>query len=295
MRSSNPVFSRSDAFNGRGSASGMSYPGTGAPSSAPPVSQYGTHQHGQQHGGQYGGGAPSGYPQPSTALMTIDSVVQKTGITLGTVVLVAAATWFLTGPITSPEAVSSLYALSMVGALGGFALAMVNSFKRTISPALVLAYAALEGIFVGAFSKAMEAMFGGDGLVLGAVAGTFAAVAGTLAAYKFFNIKVGQKFRTWVIAAMFGFVAVSLLDFVLGFFSADLGINGFGGLGLIMSIVGLALGVLMLILDFDFVERGIEARLPEVESWRAAFGLTVTIIWIYIEMLRILAILRGND
>jgi uncharacterized YccA/Bax inhibitor family protein len=119
-------------------------------------------------------------------------------------------------------------------------------------------------------------------------------VGGTLAAYKFFNIQVGQKFRTWVVAALFGFVAVSLLDVVLSFFHADFGFNGFGGLGLVMSIVGLGLGVLMLILDFDFVERGIAAGLPERESWRAAFGLTVTIVWIYVELLRLLAILRGN-
>jgi uncharacterized YccA/Bax inhibitor family protein len=157
----------------------------------------------------------------------------------------------------------------------------------------VLAYAALEGLFVGAFSKAIEAQFGG-GIVMGAVGGTFAAVAGTLAAYKFFNIKVSDKFRTWVIAAMFGFVAVAILDMVLGLFGASFGFNGFGPLGLISSLVGLGLGVLLLILDFDFVERGIAAGLPERESWRAAFGLTVTIIWIYIELLRILAILRGD-
>jgi uncharacterized YccA/Bax inhibitor family protein len=118
-------------------------------------------------------------------------------------------------------------------------------------------------------------------------------VAGTLAAYKFFDIKVTPKFRMWVIGAMFGFVAVSLLDFVLSFFGADFGFNGFGGMGAVSSIIGLGLGVLMLILDFDFVERGIEAGLPERESWRAAFGLTVTIVWIYIELLRLLAIFRN--
>jgi uncharacterized YccA/Bax inhibitor family protein len=216
------------------------------------------------------------------------------------VILFAAATWTLTGPVSDPDAVSTLYLLSMVGAFGGFALSMVNSFKRVISPPLVLAYAALEGLFVGAFSKVIEAAFGDTtdgypGLVVGAVAGTLAAVVGTLAAYKFFDIKVGQKFRTWVVAAMFGFVAVSLLDVVLSMFDASFGFNGFGGMGLVASLIGLGLGVLMLILDFDFVERGIAAELPERESWRAAFGLAVTIIWIYIEMLRILAILRGND
>ncbi len=286
MKSSNPVFSRSAGFNGRtaaGTSSGMSYPGAGAPSYS---SSYGS-----------GSGAPTDYAPQSTRPMTIDSVVQKTGLTLGVVVLVAAATWLLTGPVDSDSAVRTLYLLSMVGAFAGFGLAMVNSFKKVVSPPLVLAYAGVEGVFVGAFSKAMEARFGGadGGLVLGAVLGTFAAVAGTLAAYKFFNIRVSPKFRKWTVAALMGFVAVSLLDVLLSFFKADIGINGFGGLGLLMSVVGLGLGVLMLILDFDFVERGIEAQLPEVESWRAAFGLTVTIIWIYIELLRILAILRGSD
>jgi uncharacterized YccA/Bax inhibitor family protein len=291
MRSSNPVFSRAEGFNGRGSASGMSYPGY---SSAPQAPQYAPQGGMQPSSG--GPSAPTGYDRTG-AVMTIDSVVQKTGITLAVTVIVAAATWILTGPIDSDAALSTLYMLSMVGAFGGLALSMVNSFKRVISPGLVIAYAAVEGLFVGAFSKVMEARFGGEegGLVMGAVIGTFAAVAGTLAAYKFFNIQVGTKFRKWVVAAMFGFVAVSLLDFVLSFFDAQIGINGFGGIGFVMSLVGLGLGVLLLILDFDFVERGVAARLPERESWRAAFGRTVTIIWIYIELLRILAILRGND
>ena len=294
MRSSNPVFSRSDGFNGRGSTSGMTYPGY----QSAPAPSYGAQQ--TQHGGQQYGGAPSptGY-DGSDQRMTIDSVVQKTGMTLGVVVLFAAATWFLTGPIDSPQALGTLYMLSMVGALTGFGLAMANSFKKIVSPPLVLAYAAVQGVFVGAFSKAMEAQFGSPdepgGLVMGAVVGTFAAVAGTLAAYKFFNIRVSEKFRKIAVAAIIGFVAVSFFDFILSFFSAQIGINGFGPLGLLMSFVGLGLGIVLLILDFDFVERGIAARLPERESWRAAFGLTVTIIWIYIELLRILAILRGSD
>ncbi len=299
MQSSNPVFRRSEGFNGRGTAgqtyagNGMSYPAYGAPSTPPP---------GYADPNTWGGSGQS--PYGTTGIdqgrMTIDSVVQKTGITMGVVVLVAAATWFLTGEVADPDTASTLYLLSMVGAFGGFALAMVNSFNRVISPGLVLAYAALQGLFVGAFSKVIEGAFGDPntgypGLVFGAVIGTLGAVAGTLAAYKFFDIKVGQKFRTWVVAAMFGFVAVSLLDFVLAMFGTSFGFNGFGTMGLISSFIGLGLGVLMLILDFDFVERGIAAGLPERESWRAAFGLTVTIIWIYIELLRILAILRGSD
>jgi uncharacterized YccA/Bax inhibitor family protein len=290
MQSRNPIFTRSEGFNGRGSATGnQTYPGSGG--------QYA----GYGSPSQWGTGSPGGTTQVDQGRMTIDSVVQKTGMTLAVVVLTAAATWFLTGNASDdPAAAQSLYGLALLGAFGGFALSMVNSFKRVISPALVLAYAALEGIFVGAFSKVLEAMFvdpngGQGGLVIGAVIGTMAAVGGTLAAYKFFNIKVGQKFRTWVIAATFGFVAVSLLDMVLGFFNADFGFNGFGPMGFLSSLLGLGLGVLMLILDFDFVERGVAAGLPERESWRAAFGLTVTIVWIYIEIIRLLAILRGSD
>ena len=279
MQSSNPVFARSEGFNGRG---GTAYADFGQ---APPS----TH-------------APVGV---GPGRMTIDTVVQKTAFTLGVVVLVAAATWILTGdviatdPFTNEAVIDSdkaqtLYTLAIVGAFGGFILSLVNSFKRVVSPALVIAYAALEGLFVGAMSKVFQLTFG-QGVVTGAVLGTVAAVAGTLTAYKVFDIQVGNKFRKWVIGMMFGFVAVTLLDVVLGAFGNSIGFNGFGGLGLLMSVVGLGLGVLMLILDFDYVERGIAAGLPERESWRAAFGFTVTIIWIYIELLRILAILRGND
>jgi uncharacterized YccA/Bax inhibitor family protein len=277
MQSSNPIFQRSAGFNGRSSnaygnqtypASGMTYPGYGTQSTR--TSQ-----------------TPPGYVDRSrsTGPMTIDSVVQKTGITLGLVALTGALVWVLL-----PDRLLGM--AWMAGAFVGLGLAMVLSFKRTISPALVLLYAVAEGFFLGAASKTFESLY--DGVVVGAVIGTVAAVAGTLAVYKFFDIHVGNKFRKWVTAAMFGFVGVVLLDFVLSIFGKQIGINGFGTLGLIVSVIGLGIGVLMLIMDFDYVERGIAAGLPEVESWRAAFGLTVTIVWIYIELLRILSILRGD-
>ncbi len=288
MQSKNPIFTRAEGFNGRADTNSRgSYPGG--------ASQYA----GYGDPSQWGTGTPGAVTQVDQGRMTIDSVVQKTGISLGVVVLVAAITWVMTPEVTSATALSGLYTLALVGGLGGFVLAMVNSFKKVVSPALVIAYAALEGVFVGAFSKVLEAQFaspdtGRGGLVIGAVVGTMAAVAGTLAAYKFFNIQVGAKFRMWVVGAMFGFVAVSMLDFVLAIFGSSFGFNGFGPMGMISSVIGLGLGVLMLILDFDFIERGIAAGLPERESWRAAFGLTVTIVWIYIELLRLLAIMRGD-
>jgi len=292
MQSRNPVFARAEGFNGRGNAYGnTTYPG-GAPQDTA----------GYSDPSQWGTGTP-GTPgtQVDQSRMTIDTVVQKTGITLAVVVLAAVATWFLTGDMDSmtQAQLNGLYGISLIGAIGGFALGMVNSFKKVVSPGLVLVYAVLQGVFVGAFSKALEVAFTQPGqepggLVIGAVVGTMAAVAGTLAAYKFFNIQVGTRFRKWVVAAGMGFLAVTLFDVVLGFFGAAIGFNGFGALGLLMSVVGLGLGVLFLILDFDMVERGIAAGVPERESWRAAFGLTATIVFIYIEIIRILAILRGD-
>jgi uncharacterized YccA/Bax inhibitor family protein len=155
-----------------------------------------------------------------------------------------------------------------------------------------MVFAVLEGVALGAISKAFETQFG-DSIVMQAVMGTFAAFAGTLAAYKFFDIQVSAKFRTFVVAAMFGMVALGLLELVLGLFGNAIGFYGFGGLGLVFAIVGLVLGVFMLILDFDFVERGVAAGLEERESWRAAFGITVSLVWIYTNLLRILAIIRN--
>jgi uncharacterized YccA/Bax inhibitor family protein len=221
--------------------------------------------------------------------MTIDSVVQKSAMAIGLVVVFAIATWVMTPTITDQEALGTVMLLAMMGAGAAFILSLVNSFKKVISPALVLAFSAVEGVALGAISKAFDTMFG-DGIVMNAVLGTFAAFIGTLAAYKFLNIQVSDKFRKFTIAAMFGMVGLGLLSLVLNMFGIQMGLFGFGTLGLLMSIAGLVLGVFMLILDFDFVEQGIAAGLPERESWRAAFGLTVSLVWIYTNLLRILAI-----
>jgi uncharacterized YccA/Bax inhibitor family protein len=293
MQSNNPVFRRSDAFNGASTNAygNQTYPGNG-----------GAHQ-------GYGQTQPApGYDQPQYGAptttgrpMTIDSVVQKTAISLAVVIVFAAITWWFTGDINgeSPEAqqnMNLLYGALMIGSFGAFGLSLVNSFKRVISPALVIGFCALEGVALGALSKFFDAVFVpdnsglGDNIVVQAVIGTFAAFAGTLAAYKFFNIQVGSKFRTFVIAAMFGMVGLSLVEVVLGLFGSQIGLFGFGGMGLLFAIAGLVLGVFMLILDFDFVEKGVAAGIDERESWRAAFALTVSLVWIYTNLLRILAI-----
>ncbi len=278
MQSNNPALRRSAEFSSAsGSQTGYTDPST-----------WGTGYPGQP--GQPGVQTPVATGGP----MTADSVVQKTAISVGVVMVVAAATWVMTPDITAPNAdLSGLVALMTIGSLGAFALSLVNSFKRVVSPALVLAFAALEGLALGGLSKFFDALYGG-GIVIQAVIGTFAAFAGTLAAYKFFDIKVGQRFRTFVIAAVFGMVGLSVLELVLGMFNSEIGIFGMGGMGLLFAVIGLVLGVFMLILDFDFAEQLIAHGAPEREAWRVAFGLTVSLVWIYTNLLRILAILNQD-
>jgi len=298
MQSNNPVFRNSDEFNGRGTnaygnevygGSGTAHQGYGT-STAPDPSTWGVGTPGAP-----GTHAPYGR-QADTRPMTIDSVVQKTGLALLVVIVTAFATWVVTPAITengtlSQNAISQLYAAMTIGGLTAFGLSLLNSFKRVISPAFVLLFCAAEGVALGAFSKFFEYQFGG-GIVIQAVIGTFAAFAGTLAAYRFFDIQVSNKFRMGVIAAVFGMVGLGFLEVILSLFGSGLGFYGFGLSGLLFSVAGLVLGIFMLVLDFDFVENGIRAGLPERESWRAAFGLTVSLVWIYTNLLRILAIMR---
>jgi len=279
MQSNNPVFRRSEEFNTAGAPNqGYGQAGYTDPSS------WGTGTPGQP-----GVQAPVATGGP----MTIDSVVQKTAIALAVVMVTAAATWILSPGIdanTTPADISGLIAAATIGSLLAFVLSMVNSFKRVISPGLVLLFCAAEGVALGAISKVFELQF--PGIVMSAVLGTFGAFAGTLAVYKFFNIKVTDKFRRMVIAAMLGVVVISLVEVVLSLFGAEIGLFGDGAIGLIFALLGLALGVFMLVLDFDFVEQGVANGIPDREGWRAAFAMTVSLVWIYTNLLRILAIMR---
>ncbi len=261
MQSNNPVFARSEGFNGKPSLDG-------------------------------------GYSLPPLeGRMTIDTVIEKTAITLGLVVTAAAVTWFMIGDIyASPRAIGLAWGAAMGGAIIGLVLSLVVSFRKKINPALVMAYAVVEGVFVGAFSKIISSYIGDATIVFQAVMATMVAFAATLAAYKFFNIRVTPKFRRMVTIAVFAFLAVMLVNFALSMFGVleQGGLRSFGTLGLVVSLFAVGLAVFCLIMDFDYIERGIAMGLPEKESWRGAFGLTVTLIWMYIEILRIIAILRSN-
>jgi uncharacterized YccA/Bax inhibitor family protein len=274
MQSSNPVFARSAEFNGKGTQ-------TYNDPSQWQVDLNGSPTHTERGAGR----------------MTIDTVVEKTGITLLVLAVAAGITWVVSGDLGADgSAAGKAYGLALGGALIGFVLAMVNSFKKIVSPALVLAYAVVEGVFVGAFSKIIAAWVGDPSIVFQAIVGTMVAFGGTLAAYKFFNIQVTAKFRKVVMISVFAFVGATLLNLLLtatGVVQGG-GIREFNTLGLLVSCAAVVLAVFMLILDFDYIEQGVAAGLPERESWRAAFGLTVTLVWLYIEILRILAILKGD-
>jgi uncharacterized YccA/Bax inhibitor family protein len=281
MQSRNPILNSSSTFNRDAarqyghqtySAGGTGYQGYGQ---VPP---------------RPAGADPSTWTYPSGPAveepMTIDSVVGRTAITLGLVILSGALTWVF----LPDDLVKTAY---LPAVLVGAGLGIWLSFKRVVSPPLVMLYAIVQGVFLGAASEAFETVY--SGIVAQAVGGTIAAFVATLAAYKFFNIQVSDRFRKFVVIAGMGFFVVTFFDFILYQFGADIGFNDFGALGLVMSFIGLGLGIFFLILDFDLVEQGVRAGAPESESWRAAFALTATLIFIYIELLRILAILRGDN
>ena len=287
MRSNNPIFNRAEGFN-----------------KAPSVNAYGNTTYAGNGAVHTGFGTPQAggttfAPTAPTPVMTMDSVVRASAITFGTVLVTAILTWVLTPALvkqadgTIAGDYAPLFSALTVGSGLAFGMSLVNSFKRKISPALVIMFAAAEGVAIGAISKFVDVQYA-HGIVIQAVLGTFAAFAGTLAAYKYFNIKVGNKFRTGVIAAMFGMVGLGLIDLVMGAFGGSTHLFGFSGIGLLTAVVGIVLGVFMLILDYDQVENGIANGLPEGESWRAAFGLTVSLVWIYTNLLRLLAILSNN-
>ncbi|GAA2950606.1 Bax inhibitor-1/YccA family protein [Kitasatospora cinereorecta] len=295
MRSSNPVFSRRGFSRDNGYAGFNAAPQAGAPAAgANPYAQgtaanpYATNPYAQQDT-QYG--APQA-PVRSGA-MTIDDVVTRTAMTLGTVVLTAALSWALL-PVDEANLGKS-YGIAIVAALVAFALAMVQSFKRKASPALILAYAAFEGVFLGVISSAVSTYIS-PGTVMQAVMGTMCVFAGVLIAYKMRWIRVTRRFYGFVMAAAMGFVLLMMVNLLFSVFGGGDGL-GFrsGGLGILFGVIGIILGACFLALDFKQVEDGINYGAPREESWLAAFGLTLTLVWIYLEMLRLLSILNGDD
>ncbi|MFF4752714.1 Bax inhibitor-1/YccA family protein [Streptomyces sp. NPDC002514] len=288
MRSSNPVFSRRGfsrdngyaGFNTApqaGYATGNPYAQGGNPYATNPYAQQ-TQQH----------GAPPQAPA-AAGRMTMDDVVMRTATTLGVVALGAVLAWALL-PVSSGS-----FGLAIGSALIAMVLALVQSFKRTPSPALILGYAAFEGVFLGVISEMYNSRW--SGAPFQAVLGTLAVSAATLVVYKAGWIRVTARYARIGMAIAMAFVLVMVVNLLLVAFgvAGDGGLRSFGPLGAIVGIIAILLGAFFLTLDFKQIEDGIAYGAPRKEAWLAAFGLTLTLVWIYVEMLRLVAIFSSND
>lgn len=267
----NPIFSRNGYFGGH------------QPAPVPVQHQQGQYQYQYQQQYQQYPGQPQPYQaQAGGSVMTLDDVITKTAIALFVVAAVGAATFLLLPP-------ALLFPAIIGSALIGFITVFIVASRAVVSPLAVGAYALVEGIFVGAFTQMFEYRY--PGIATQAVLATFAVAGATLAAYKFFNIRVTPKFRRMVFLATAGFAVLMLGNFVFALITGNPGLRG-GAFGIVVALIASALAVFNLVTDFDMVERGIANRAPASESWRAALGITVTMVWLYTEMLRILSYFR---
>jgi uncharacterized YccA/Bax inhibitor family protein len=232
------------------------------------------------------------YPGSANA-MTLNGTVNKTGLMLLLLTLTAAFSWSQAvvqtpdGPQLAPGAM--LYILG--GGIGGFVLAMITVFKKEWSPVLAPAYALVEGLFLGAISAFFEARY--PGIVIQAVMLTFGTLFSLLFAYRSGLIKATENFKLGVAAATGGIFLIYLASFVLGLFKINVPyIHESGIIGIGFSLFVVVIAALNLVLDFDFIESGVEAGAPKYMEWFGAFGLMVTLVWLYVEFLRLLAKLR---
>jgi uncharacterized YccA/Bax inhibitor family protein len=230
--------------------------------------------------------------------LTIDDVVTKTGITLGVLSVVAAISYFIVGG--SPGLAMPF---TLVGSLGGLALVLIATFgRKQDNPAIVLSYAALEGLFLGAiswvFGNVVVAGGNAGALITQAVLGTLGVFFGMLVVYKTGAIRVTPKFTRFLVASMVGVLVLMLGNFVLAMFGVGggegMGLRSGGSLAIIFSLVCIAIAAFSFLLDFDSADQMIRAGAPEKAAWGIALGLTVTLVWLYLEILRLLTYFQND-
>jgi uncharacterized YccA/Bax inhibitor family protein len=276
VKTSNPVLSRLGQAAERERAAGY-----------PPAGPYGPAA-GQPGYGQPYPSADGGYPSapPAVQPMTIDDVVVKTVILLGIVGVSATAAWNLI-----PDAL--LGAAWIGAAVVGLVLGLIISFSRVANPALVVTYAVVEGAFVGLVSKTFESFY--NGIVLQAVLATFGVFFLMAVLYRARVIRATPKFARGLIAVMGGLFAVMLINFVLSLFGVNTGLRDNGILGIGFSLVCIVVASLSFILSFNEVEEGVRMGLPARYAWTASFGILVSLIWLYLEVLRLISYFQGDD
>jgi uncharacterized YccA/Bax inhibitor family protein len=226
-----------------------------------------------------------GYSKP----MTLGGVIHRSVLLLLLVAGTAASIW--TYANSHP---GIIYPAVTAGALGGFIVGIITSFKRTWAATTAPLYAVLEGLFIGGFSLAMEQRF--PGLVLQAVLLTFGVMFALLAAYQSRIIRPSQTFKSIIVGATLGIAVVYLISMLLQlFFHTSIPfVHESSPIGIAFSLVVVGIAALNLVLDFDFIENGVAYGAPQWMEWYAAFGLTVTLVWLYIEVLRLLTKLRRD-
>jgi len=224
--------------------------------------------------------------------MTLNGTVNKTAFLLVMTLAGALYTWNL---FFASNGTANLMPYILVGGIGGFVVAMVTIFKKTWAPVTAPLYAGLEGVFIGAISAMFELRF--PGIVMQAVGLTFGTLAALLMAYRSGLIKVTENFKLGVVAATGAIFLLYLVNMGMRLFGFEgMGfIHDSGLLGIGFSAVVVVIAALNLVLDFDFIEKGVEQNAPKYMEWYAAFGLLVTLIWLYLEMLRLLSKLQSRN
>lgn len=234
--------------------------------------------------------AQFGYVQTAEA-MTVQGTVNKAALLLVCVLLTTAWTWHLFFLTSNPASVAPWM---IGGAIGGFVLAIVTVFKQRWASVTSPIYALLEGLFVGGISALAESQY--PGIVIQAVGLTFGTCLAMLMAYTSGLVKATENFKMGVVAATGGIALVYLATIILGLFGVRMPyIHGNGLFGIGFSVFVVIIAALNLVLDFDFIDNGARQGAPKYMEWYAAFGLMVTLIWLYIEVLRLLVKLRSRD
>ena len=221
---------------------------------------------------------------PETQKMTLDGTVNKTGLLLALCFTTAAISWNIPNP-----------ALMGFGAIGGIVLALITIFRPTSAGTTAPLYAASQGLFLGGITVIFEAQF--PGIAIQAIGLTFGTLASLLVCYKTGVIKPTENFRLMIVSATAGIALLYIVNIAMMVFGSGEGIgfiHSSGTFGIIFSLAVVAIAALNLVLDFDFIEQGSENGLPKHMEWFGAFSLMVTLVWLYLEILRLIAKLRSN-
>jgi uncharacterized YccA/Bax inhibitor family protein len=219
--------------------------------------------------------------------MTLQGTVNKTGVLLLCVVITSAWTW----GIAHSQAPEAALPWMMGGLVGGLVFALATIFKKEWSPITAPVYALCEGLVLGGISALLERTY--PGIAIQAMGLTFGVTAVMLMLYRTGVLRATPKFTVGVVAATGGIFVVYMVDLVLGMFGRHVPLlNSSGPLGIGVSAVIVIIAALNLILDFDFVETGVHARAPKYMEWYGAFGIMVTLVWMYMEILRLLGKMR---